>query len=95
MIYNHHRPNPIFLHSEIFLNEISKKYCFLGILTKPKACVTNYSVLSYSLLILTPTCKQIVETTDIGFGKDIALYLVRVFMYMHYTRVAVDAYVLQ
>ena len=37
-------PNPFFLHSENFLNEISTKTCFLDILTKPKAdkLITSY-----------------------------------------------------
>ena len=44
-IYNFYVKN----HSEIFLNEISIKFCFMDILTKPKAYITRSSViLTYS-----------------------------------------------
>ena len=39
------RFNPIFLHSEIWVHEISIKFCFLDILTKPKACITHSSAI--------------------------------------------------
>ena len=37
--------NPIFLRSEILLNETSMEFCFLDILTKPKACITHSSTI--------------------------------------------------
>ena len=36
---------PILLHSEILINEISMKFCFLDILTKPKLCITHSSAI--------------------------------------------------
>ena len=37
-------PTPFFLHSDIFLNDILTKFCFVKQnLTKPKACITHSS----------------------------------------------------
>ena len=44
-------PTPFFLHSKIFLNEISTKFCFFGYPTKSKACITHYT----AILTLTGT----------------------------------------